>query len=268
MERKVKLEVGEFYHVYNRGVEKRVIFKNPADYKRFLVLLYIANNTNPIHLKNYRSINSIEEIYDKNRGKPLVAIGAYCLMPNHFHLLLTPLVEGGASKFMLKLQTGYSMYFNKRNKRVGSLFQGTFKSQHINKNKYLTHIYSYIHLNPSKLQDPNWKTETKAFLRSLKSFITTYPYSSLQEYLSGNYRIINPKLFPVNKKDVSNYNFIVGGYSKEFSFIETPSQDEEDVDNLSKLHQENHILPENKVINIDPIEDLVKNSSQENTFLD
>jgi putative transposase len=248
MERRVKLEIGEFYHVYNRGVEKRIIFKNSADYKRFLVLLYIANSTKSLHIKDFRSINSIEEIYAKDRGEQLVAIGAYCLMPNHFHLLLTPLVESGVSKFMLKLQTGYSMYFNKKNNRVGSLFQGTFKSQHINKNRYLMHIYSYIHLNPSKLQNPGWKNETKNFLKTIKNFITTYPYSSLQEYLSGNYRIIDPKKFPINKKDVSNYNFIIGGYHKEFSFVEPPSQYPEDGDNTKEFHLYSNLEQANKII--------------------
>lgn len=230
MARKVKLEIGEFYHVYNRGVEKRIIFKHSSDYKRFLVLLYIANSTEPLHIKDYRSISSIDEIFQKERGKPLVAIGAYCLMPNHFHLLLTPLVNGGVTKFMLKLQTGYSMYFNKKNDRVGSLFQGTFKSQHINKNKYLMHIYSYIHLNPIKLEDKEWKTHPKSILKTLKKFVTSYPYSSLEEYLSENYKIIDPKPFPVNKKEICNYNSIVDDYSKEFSFVEPPPKILEEVD--------------------------------------
>ena len=231
MERKVHLEIGEFYHVYNRGVEKRTIFKNTGDYQRFMALLYIANSDKAIHISDYNRHNFFEEIFTKERGKPLVAIGAYCLMPNHFHLLLTPLVDEGVSKFMLKIQTGYSMYFNKKNDRVGALFQGVFKSQHINKNRYLMHIYSYIHLNPAKLQNIAWKTQKKAFLKTIKKFITTYPYSSLSEYLSENYKIINPKPFPINKKDVSDYNSIVENYSQEFSFVEEPSKTEEEEKN-------------------------------------
>jgi putative transposase len=239
MERKIKLEIEEFYHVYNRGVEKRLIFKHPSDYKRFLVLLYITNGTKSLHMNNFRSLPSIEDLFQKDHGKPLVAIGAYCLMPNHFHLLLTPLVEGGVSKFMLKLQTGYSMYFNKKNDRVGSLFQGVFKSQHINKNRYLMHIYSYIHLNPAKLQNIEWKTQKKSFLKTLRKFIISYPYSSLQEYLSENYKIIDPKPFPVNKKDICNYNSIVNDYSKEFSFVEAPPKTpEEPMEPLNNEPQE------------------------------
>ena len=242
MDRKVNLEVGEFYHVYNRGVEKRIIFKHTSDYERFLALLYLANSDQPLHIKDFKRQSSLQNVFQKDRGKPLVSIGAYCMMPNHFHLLLTPLVDGGISKFMLKLQTGYSMYFNKKNDRVGALFQGIFKSQHINKNRYLMHIYSYIHLNPAKLQNIEWKTQTKSFLKTLKKFIITFPYSSLHEYLKEDYKIIDPKPFPVNKKDICNYNSIVDDYSKEFSFVEAPPKNNED-----KMEHSDEPLPPPKL---------------------
>ena len=145
-------------------------------------------------------------------------------MPNHFHLLLTPLVNGGISKFMLKLQTGYSMYFNKKTDRVGTLFQGVFKSQHIDEDVYLKYIYAYIHLNPAKLKKSKWKTQPKSFLTQLKKFIAEYPYSSLQEYLSKNYKIINAKPFPIREKNICNYNNIVDDFSAELpEFLEPPS---------------------------------------------
>jgi len=219
MERKTKFEIGEFYHIYNRGVEKRTIFQNTSDYKRFLALLYVANSSKQIHLSNdiwYKG--SIGKVFEKDRGEPLVAIGAYCLMPNHFHLLLTPLVDGGISKFMLKLQTGYSMYFNKKNDRVGGLFQGVFKSQHIDDDTFFRYIYTYIHLNPAKLKNSKWKTQSKGFLNQLKKFIAEYPYSSLQEYLSENYKIIDPKPFPIEKENITDYNSMVIDFN-EFSEV-------------------------------------------------
>lgn len=215
MERKTKFETREFYHIYNRGVEKRIIFQNISDYKRFLALLYLANSNETIQFRNNFSKTTLDEILKQDRGEPLVAIGTYCLMPNHFHLLLTPLVDGGISKFMLKLQTGYSMYFNKKNDRVGSLFQGVFKSQHIDDDIYLRYVYSYIHLNPAKLKNSEWKTQSKSFLKQLKNFIAKYPYSSLQEYLSENYKIINTKPFPVDKEHIVDYDLMVEDFSKE-----------------------------------------------------
>ncbi|MFA4975574.1 MAG: transposase [Candidatus Paceibacterota bacterium] len=215
MERKEKFIQDEFYHIYNRGVEKRIIFQNTSDYKRFMALLYLANSDQIVEFRNNSYGNSLDEIFKQNRGEQLVAIGAYCLMPNHFHLLLTPLVDGGISKFMLKLQTGYSMYFNKKNERVGALFQGVFKSEHINDDRYLQYLYAYIHLNPAKLKNSNWKTQSRSFLNQLKKFIVEYPYSSLQEYLSLGYKIINPKLFPVDEEDITNYNTVVNDFSEE-----------------------------------------------------
>lgn len=215
MERKQKFVLGEFYHIYNRGVEKRTIFQTANDYKRFMALLYLANSSKAVEFRNYFSKIGLSEIFKQNRGEPLVAIGAYALMPNHFHLLLTPLVENGVSKFMLKLQTGYSMYFNKKNGRVGSLLQGIFKSEHIDNDRYLRYMYAYIHLNPAKLKNSDWKKQPKAFLNRLKKFIVEYPYGSLQEYISMDYKIIKPRLFPVSEKDICDYSTIVDDFSAE-----------------------------------------------------
>src|SRR3989344_1697653 len=83
-------------------------------------------------------------------------------MPNHFHILIREKIEGGISKYMLKLMTGYSMYFNKRYERTGKLYEGVFKSSLLDKDTYLKYIYSYIHLNPAKLQDKNWRENKKS----------------------------------------------------------------------------------------------------------
>jgi putative transposase len=135
--------------------------------------------------------------YDFDRGEALVSIGAYCLMPNHFHILLTPCVENGVSLFMKKLGTAYSMYFNKRYNRTGTLFEGPFKAKWADDDVYLKYLYAYIHLNPLKLwgragDEPN-SQETLAFLRS-------YTSSSLPDYLQVERPeniIVDPKPFPV-----------------------------------------------------------------------
>lgn len=212
MERKTKFLEGEFYHIYNRGVEKRTIFQNSADYKRFLALLYLANSDKTIQFRNDFSKAPLSEIFMQDKGKPLVAIGAYCLMPNHFHLLLSPLVKDGISKFMLKLQTGYSMYFNIKNDRSGSLFQGVFKSEHIDNDIYFRYIFSYIHLNPAKLKHANWKEQPKSFLNKLKIYLSEFPYSSLREYVSLNFQIVEPSVFPIDINDVNNYSSMVDDF--------------------------------------------------------
>ena len=200
MERKVSFVKGEYYHIYNRGVEKRTIFLNDYDYNRFVFLLHVLNTNRNLKTRDLLRENSFNELLKIKNDDPIVAIGAYCLMPNHFHLLVTPLVDGGIPKFMLKLQTAYSMYFNNKNKRDGSLFQGVFKSQHLNSDEYLRYMYSYIHLNPAKLKDGGWKENGAKNFQALEDFISNYKYSSLGEYKKNYFTIVSPDVFPEYKK--------------------------------------------------------------------
>lgn len=118
---------------------------------------------------------------DDDREK-LVNIGAYCLMPNHFHILVHEKSEGGISKFMLKLSTAYSMYFNKLNDRSGALFQGPFKAKHADNDEYLKYLFAYIHLNPLKIIDPNWRNYGAIDRSKAESYVKNYPYSSFGDY--------------------------------------------------------------------------------------
>ena len=186
--RKQSFVPGEYYHLYNRGTEKRIVFLDKQDYHHFLFLMYICNTTRSIELRK------IGENFD--REKTLVDIGAYCLMPNHFHILVHEKTENGISKYMLKLMTGYSMYFNKKYERTGKLYEGVFKSTHASNDKYLKYLYSYIHLNPAKLIDKNWKENRNRKTKLLLEHIFSYPYSSLQEYANSKFKIVNPEPFP------------------------------------------------------------------------
>lgn len=167
----------EYYHIYNRGVDKRTIFENDNDYQRFLMCLYLSNSTKSFNISDFlKRGKSYAEIFNIER-KPLVSLYAYVLMPNHFHLLLSEKIEGGISLFMQKLTTSYTMYFNKKNDRTGSLFQGTFKSKHIETEEYLKYLFAYIHANPFSIEK-NGETgieDTTAVLE--------YPYSSVKDYL-------------------------------------------------------------------------------------
>ncbi len=111
MSRNLKFAVGEYYHVYNRGVEKRIIFNNEFDYQRFLLLLILVNDEKGVEVQQQVRDHSIPELIAQKR-KPLVSISSFCLMPNHYHLLLKEITENGISKFMHKVGTGYALYFN------------------------------------------------------------------------------------------------------------------------------------------------------------
>src|SRR3989344_8657918 len=111
--RKTPLVTGEYYHIYNRGNSKQTIFHDKNDYYRFIKTLFLSNGE-----ISFKVFLAGKEVFGFDRGNPLVSIGAYCLMPNHFHLLLTQIEEDGISKFMQKLSTGYSMYYNKKYERT------------------------------------------------------------------------------------------------------------------------------------------------------
>lgn len=181
MTRQMKIAPEEFYHLYNRGVEKRKIFLCRADYERFEALLYLANQTEPVDLK-YQG-RSFAEISEARAGDPLIEIIAYCLMPNHFHLLVREYIEGGTAKFMQKLTTGYTMYFNKRNARNGALFEGTYKTKHVSEDRYFQYLVSYIHLNPIKLFDPKWKEDGIKDRVGAERYLARYAHSSYLDYV-------------------------------------------------------------------------------------
>lgn len=184
--------IGEYYHLYNRGIEKRIIFLDRHDYRHFLLLMYLCNSSRSITLRD------IGKTFD--RGETIVDIGAYCLMPNHFHILIKEKIKNGASLYMKKLLTGYSMYFNKKYKRTGHLFESTFKSSYVESDQYLKYLYAYIHLNPAKVIDKNWKTKLTKDIKDILKYVFNYPYSSLQEYTNSSKNslvgIINSKVFP------------------------------------------------------------------------
>ena len=190
----------EYYHLYNRGTDKRDIFMDRDDYFRFFILLYLANGTEPVHLNNYRGLASVELFGEDVPGR-LVDIGAYCLMPNHFHLLVKEIKDGGLSIFMHKLLTAYTMYFNKKHERSGSLFQGTFKARHAASDDYLKYLFAYIHLNPVKLINSHWKDDggIKNLPTTIK-YLNNYRYSSFLDYVGQVDRpekvILNPATFP------------------------------------------------------------------------
>ena len=176
--RKFKFTVGERYHCYNRSIEGRISFTDSRDYYRFIELLYLVNDELPLR-RDGIGVRKFEEILKLPRGKRLVAIDAFCLMPDHFHLVLKEVVEGGITTFMRKMGTAYTLYFNSRHKRVGNLFLKPFQSLHVSSDRYLQHLINYVHCNPATLVEPNWKNGPVVDPQFLGEHMATYPYSSL-----------------------------------------------------------------------------------------
>lgn len=170
--------VGEWYHCYNRSIERRIAFEDFRDYRRFLELLYLANDRAPLR-RNDIGMHKFEEILSIPRGKKLVALGAFCLMPSHFHIVVKEVSEGGITAFMRKIGTAYTLYFNSRHKREGNLFLKPFQSRHASPGRPVQHMVSYVHANPAVLYEPQWKTNHVVDPQFLGERITAYSYSSL-----------------------------------------------------------------------------------------
>jgi putative transposase len=166
----------EYYHIYNRGVDKREVFLDVKDYVRFLKSMREFNRIDPIgslYEKSFRDKNGCNPTGSKSpigllEPAKIVDIVCYCLNPNHYHFILKQNVDKGIEKFMHKLGMGYTNYFNKKYSRFGSLFQDPFKSIHISTNEYLLYLSAYVNMN--------YEIHGYGKMKS-------WPYSCLPDYL-------------------------------------------------------------------------------------
>lgn len=160
-QRAAPFQPSSYYHVYNRGHNKQAIFIDYKDYARYLK-----------RLKEYLK-------------KHNVTLLAYCLMPNHIHLLLYQNGEESIDRFIHRVHTAFTMYFNKKYERVGAVFQGRFKAKLIETDEYLLHVSRYIHINPAEILHAQGRT--------LNSQLEAFPWSSYGEYVKSRFtHVCNP----------------------------------------------------------------------------
>lgn len=188
--RKTKFVPGEFYHIYNRGNSKQEIFFDDQDYERFQKLLYICNGQKSFNFRDDIVSENINA-YMFDRGEDIIKICTYALMPNHFHLFVfIPLyqVKGNVYKtrtisdFMKNLTRAYARYFNEKYERSGSLFEGPFKSRHVEDDIYFKYLFAYINLNPVKLLQANWREVGLESISGAGAFLNDYKFSSFYDF--------------------------------------------------------------------------------------
>jgi len=223
--RNIVFEPGIVCHVFNRGVDKRNIFISEADMWRFIQGMFLFNDKDislgilrQIEIKNKGRINFtlLKEFIDKNKTnrEPLVRIMGDCLMPNHFHLMVQEIEKGGLSKFMHRLGTGYTNYFNKKYSRTGSLFEGPFKAAKIDNDEYLKYVLVYMNIiNPGQLVEPELKEKGIENIEKVLNFAENYSFCTNPDYLGKRESIIidkgllgkvfdNPKEYQKFAKDI------------------------------------------------------------------
>lgn len=196
--RNIYLAKKEFYHIYNRGADKRKTFIYKSDYQRFVDGLAVFNDEENLNGCRFEvRLNNLETT------EKLVNVVAYCLMPNHFHLLLEQCADDGVTRFIQKMVTSYTMYFNKSHERTGVLFQGIFKRSHIKTNPRLVELSKYIHSNPIKIFNHSDVNNTGDQL--LK-----YPWSSLSDYAG----------LRTDSKILSNQTIILDQFDSPKSYVD------------------------------------------------
>src|SRR3990167_8494389 len=173
MQRKFAFVHGEYYHIYNRGVEKRTIFQEDTDWKRFQSLLHLCNGAKPLVYKDIQGSPLESDV-----GKRILSILAYSLMPNHFHLIVREDQKGGASRFLGRLLTAHSMYFNQKYERSGGLFCKPFRARPVDNDVFFGWFFSYLPLTPFILFEQSgkkggWRVFVGAF--AFKNRLTKQP---------------------------------------------------------------------------------------------
>jgi len=186
----------EYYLLHNFGFERKIIFSSKEDYDRFEAYLYLLNAIESPRASNYFLDGRESSIFSAARGEKLIAIGAYSFTPKEFHILATPLVEKGIARFMQKLQTAYTMYFNKKYVRSGRLFHSRYESEVAYSDDHLKYIFASIHLNPAVLFNDEWESKEGIELESLAASAMKYRYSSANEYMTATPLITTPIEFP------------------------------------------------------------------------
>lgn len=175
--RKFPLVTNQIYHVINRGVDKRPIFNNYYDYLRFTRILAYYQRNESLRSFSILTTEEVDKILSIPSKERLVEIICYCLLPNHFHLLLKQTVDNGISRFLRLISDSYTRYFNSKNKRRGILFEGPFRSVLIEDDNQLLHVSRYIHLNPvvsyltKNLNNYRWSSYTSYIKPRIKSII-------------------------------------------------------------------------------------------------
>ena len=188
--RNIKIAPNEYYHILNRGSNKQIIFFDNNDRIRFLFLiLYFQSaitfeNISRI-VKEFANSPTFIQHSVLNKGNDGVGIVkdvvksrtvelvAFCIMPNHFHLILKEVKEGGIANYMQRVLNSYTKYFNTKYQRSGHLFQGPYKAVHIQSDKQLLYLSAYIHHNPRELKE--WVGKEKQ-----------YTWSSYQDFIFKN----------------------------------------------------------------------------------
>lgn len=195
-DQKDTFDASEYLLVSNFGLQGSTIFSSQEDYDRFEAYLYLLNAVDGPRASNFFLDGRGGDVFTAARGDTLVAIGAYSFTPKRFFVLVKPLAPNGVAKFMQKLQTAYTMYFNLKYQRTGRIFHAGYHSEVPHSESQLKYFFASVHLHPTLLFNENWEEANDFELRLLAEKAAQYRYSSFGEYVRKEFSIVAPNYFP------------------------------------------------------------------------
>lgn len=228
--RKEKFIPNEYYHIYNRTIMSVPVFKNDQNAKRLKQSLLFANST--ISSKIFQFLRDsekpletklIEALKMLEKGEKIVDILCYAIMPDHYHMLIKEKKDGGIINFVRKCDISITKYINTKDKRRGPIFESLFKSKHVDSNEYLTHLSTYIHLNPLDIiSGKEWRNHKLKNWSKIRKKIIDYTWSSLKFFLGDNFDpiISGEKTILEQFKNKKDYESFLCEWSND-SFINT-----------------------------------------------
>ncbi len=194
--RNIRIAPGEYYHIYNRGVNKQKIFHDHRDWSRFLFLILYFQSVETLghiqrlfeeFLKSNGQHSVLTKVAQDIKKKRNVELVAFCLMPNHFHLILKEVEEGGIARYMQRVLNAYTKYYNTKHEKSGHLFQGPYQAVHIEDNQQLLHLSAYIHKNPENWRSYMWSSYSDMIIKNrwgelLREEIVLGQFKNSQQY--------------------------------------------------------------------------------------
>ena len=200
--------------MFNRAINKQTIFLDKIDYSRIISLLFLAQSSEPLYnigrraqiFLRKRELGLSKSGIDDILYNRIVELVCFVVMPNHFHVLIKEIVEGGISLYLQKIEIAYTKYFNNKYHKSGYLFQGPYQSVHIENNEQLLHLSAYIHRNPRELE--RWRNKEDE-----------YPWSSYQNFIQENKlgELLATEIITEQFKNKKEYDdFVKTSGTKEF----------------------------------------------------
>jgi len=220
-----ELEEGDFLPsnyllLSNIGAQGAVIFSSQEDYDRFEAYLYLLNAIESPRASNFFLDDRNSDIFSVARGDLLVAIGAYSFTPKGFLILVRELAPKGIAKFMQKVQTAYTMYFNGKYQRHGRIFHSGYRADIAQSDAHLKYLVAMVHMHPAVLFNPHWEEAAELELRVLANRVAEYRYSSFGEYVARKFYILSPEHFPKYCSAARDAEALLSQWKKGVQFVQ------------------------------------------------